>query len=467
MSLPINDLDDTAAPTADAFVQPLRSDGEFGNYGAFAARRSDGSVVSWGNGATGGQEGISVAADVQEVFSSAYAFAALKADGSVQTWGSSFAGGDSSSVQSELVNVESIFSTKYAFAALTSDGAVVTWGHHAAGGDSNSVPAGALDSDVVELFSNQGAFAALKEDGTVVTWGDSSYGGNSESVQSQLTDVQHIVATGFDDYEGVSGAFTALKADGTVVTWGDSSNNAGDSTLVRSLLVDVEALASPVDDVFNDAPALTGTPVQLPNGAEDVAYLLNASDLLQGYSDANGDTLSITSVSTASANGTITNNGDGTWTYLPATDLNGDVSFSFVVSDGNGGTANGSTSLTLDPVEDGDNTPPAAPSTPDLTPASDSGSSDTDNLTNDSTPTFTGHSIRGSTAVGPTRTNSAESMASSVSGASSGATRRFATNAYNGMAPKWSNCSGSVQSKAATGMDNAAARPWQRSGNHA
>ncbi len=55
-------------------------------------------------------------------------------------------------------------------------------------------------------------------------------------------------------------------------------------------------------------------------------------------------------------------------------------------------------------------------------------------------------------------------MASSVSGASSGATSRFATSAYNGMAPKWSNCSGSVQSKAATGMDNAAARPWQRSG---
>ncbi|EAR17767.1 hypothetical protein WH7805_09564 [Synechococcus sp. WH 7805] len=102
----------------------------------------------------------------------------------------------------------------------------------------------------------------------------------------------------------------------------------------------------------NDAPILSGTPSALTNGTEDIAYLLKASDLLQGYSDIDGDTLSITSVTTASANGTLTPNGNGTWTYTPTQDLNGEVVFSFVVSDGNGGTANGSTSLTLDPVED-------------------------------------------------------------------------------------------------------------------
>ena len=68
------------------------------------------------------------------------------------------------------------------------------------------------------------------------------------------------------------------------------------------------------------------------------------------------------------------------------------------------------------------------------------------------------YSSRGSTAVGPKRTKSAEGMASS------GAKRRFETRAYKGMAPKWSNC---LQSKATTGMDNAAARPWLRSGYHA
>ncbi|MGH9910486.1 MAG: Ig-like domain-containing protein, partial [Nitrososphaerales archaeon] len=44
-----------------------------------------------------------------------------------------------------------------------------------------------------------------------------------------------------------------------------------------------------------------------------------------------------------------------------------------------------------------DRTPPAPPSAPDLTLASDSGSSSTDNITNDNTPTFTGTAEIGST----------------------------------------------------------------------
>ena len=43
-----------------------------------------------------------------------------------------------------------------------------------------------------------------------------------------------------------------------------------------------------------------------------------------------------------------------------------------------------------------DQTPPAAPTTPDLTAASDSGVSSTDNVTNDTTPTFTGTAEAGS-----------------------------------------------------------------------
>lgn len=56
------------------------------------------------------------------------------------------------------------------------------------------------------------------------------------------------------------------------------------------------------------------------------------------------------------------------------------------------GTANGGT-YTID------RTPPAAPSTPDLTAASDSGASSTDDLTNVTTPTFTGTAEVGSTVT--------------------------------------------------------------------
>ncbi|MBA4451033.1 hypothetical protein FHK94_16935, partial [Cylindrospermopsis raciborskii CS-506_D] len=83
-----------------------------------------------------------------------FAFAALKSDGSVVTWGSSTWGGDSSSVSSRLTSgVTQIFSNYYAFAALKSDGSVITWGYSISGGDSSSVSS-SLTSGVTQIFSN-------------------------------------------------------------------------------------------------------------------------------------------------------------------------------------------------------------------------------------------------------------------------------------------------------------------------
>jgi len=75
---------------------------------------------------------------VIQIFSTHFAFAALKSNGSVITWGEDEYGGNSSiynpttrtytSVSSHLTKVTQIFSTKQAFTALKSDGSVVTWG---------------------------------------------------------------------------------------------------------------------------------------------------------------------------------------------------------------------------------------------------------------------------------------------------------------------------------------------------
>ena len=43
---------------------------------------------------------------------------------------------------------------------------------------------------------------------------------------------------------------------------------------------------------INDAPELSGAVVVLPDGTEDVAYTIYNSDLLQGYSDVDGDNAS-------------------------------------------------------------------------------------------------------------------------------------------------------------------------------
>jgi Ca2+-binding RTX toxin-like protein len=84
----------------------------------------------------------------------------------------------------------------------------------------------------------------------------------------------------------------------------------------------------------NDAP--TGTPTAtLPGGTEDTNYTVAAATLLQGFSDIEGDTLSIASLT--ASNGTVVNNGNGTYTISPNANFNGRMDLAYSVSDGHGG----------------------------------------------------------------------------------------------------------------------------------
>src|SRR5689334_9574510 len=99
----------------------------------------------------------------------------------------------------------------------------------------------------------------------------------------------------------------------------------------------------------NDAPV--ATPVVLAAGTEDTAYVINAAALLAGVTDVDGPSLSITSVSVASGGGSVVDNHDGTFTYTPAANYNGPVSFNYTASDGSL-TASSTASLTLAAVND-------------------------------------------------------------------------------------------------------------------
>jgi uncharacterized repeat protein (TIGR01451 family) len=78
----------------------------------------------------------------------------------------------------------------------------------------------------------------------------------------------------------------------------------------------------------------------LRNGHTDINVLSNDTD-------ANtGQTLKIASLGTP-AHGTITQNADGTIRYTPATGYSGADSFTYVVTDGQGGTATGTVSVTV------------------------------------------------------------------------------------------------------------------------
>ena len=167
------------------------------------------------------------------IISGQSAFAALKSDGSVVAWGDAANGGSTASLSpagSNLTSgVMSIASTSTAFAALKSDGSVVAWGSSAWGGSTASLsPAGAsLASGVVSIASTDHAFAALKSDGSVVTWGASNDGGLPLSAD---VDVSGSLASGVAGiYPGLS-AFAAVKSDGGAVAWGTNPEYGGSTT---------------------------------------------------------------------------------------------------------------------------------------------------------------------------------------------------------------------------------------------
>ena len=208
---------------------PGHTMGEWAHLSAFAAIKSDGSVVSWGDSAGNSSfvaSQLDGTVDVMRIFSNYYVFAALRSDGSVITWGpiSSGFGADSSAVASQLdgtIDVVQVFSTTLAFAGLRVDGSVVTWGYDLYGGNSSAV-ASQLNGtiDVVQIFSNERAFAALRADGSVITWG-STNGGDSSGVASQLNGAVDVVQV-----SSIFDSFAALRVDGSVITWGMVTPNA-------------------------------------------------------------------------------------------------------------------------------------------------------------------------------------------------------------------------------------------------
>ena len=118
-------------------------------------------------------------------------------------------------------------------------------------------------------------------------------------------------------------------------TYSVSDGNGGTTT--GTVSVNVAAV--------NDAPTTSGGNAQV---AEDGSV----TGQLTG-SDVDGDALTFGLAQNGGpAHGTVSVNPDGSYTYTPAANFNGTDSFTYTVSDGNGGVTTGSISVTVDPVND-------------------------------------------------------------------------------------------------------------------
>ncbi|NVK20871.1 MAG: cadherin-like domain-containing protein, partial [Methylocystaceae bacterium] len=88
------------------------------------------------------------------------------------------------------------------------------------------------------------------------------------------------------------------------------------------------------------------------SGTEDQPITFNASDLLGNDTDLDGDTLTISGFDQPD-NGTIVDNGDGTFTFTPDDNWNGETDFTYTVSDGNGGSDTATVTIDVSGVNDG------------------------------------------------------------------------------------------------------------------
>nr|WP_244499648.1 cadherin-like domain-containing protein [Tardiphaga robiniae] len=100
----------------------------------------------------------------------------------------------------------------------------------------------------------------------------------------------------------------------------------------------------------NHAPVVEGD-VALTAIAEDHCLVITEAQLLANATDLDGQTLHVTCLKIASGCGTLTSNEDGTWTFTPAADFNGPISFTYEISDGVTSVAS-SAALDVTPVND-------------------------------------------------------------------------------------------------------------------
>jgi VCBS repeat-containing protein len=149
-------------------------------------------------------------------------------------------------------------------------------------------------------------------------------------------------------------SFTSAELSGGLVQFVDNGDEVAPafSVTVNDGAANSNTLAATISYTPVNDPPLT-TPVTLAPIAEDSGpRLITQAQLLVNASDLEGNPLTAMALAISAGAGTLVDNGDGTWTYTPALNDDTAVSFSYTVSDGNGGSVAGSATLDITPVND-------------------------------------------------------------------------------------------------------------------
>ncbi len=166
--------------------------------------------------------------------------------------------------------------------------------------------------------------------------------GNDTDPDGDTLSVSRIVT-------GPANGSVVINANGTI-TYTPANNFNGADSFTYEISdgnggTDIATVNITVNPI-NDAPVAVNDSVTTN---EDTAVTIN---VLGNDFDVDGDTLTVSAITANPSNGTVTINANGTITYTPANNFNGTDTFSYQVSDGNGGFDTATVTINVNPVND-------------------------------------------------------------------------------------------------------------------
>ncbi|NOX08026.1 MAG: tandem-95 repeat protein [Gammaproteobacteria bacterium] len=372
-----------------------------GGYHSFALR-NDGTVWAWGrntNGQLGDNSFVDSAVPVQvsglsaitAIAGGGYHGFALKDDDSLWVWGRNDRGqvgngslSDLATPVSILTNVADFSAGDYHSLAIRNDGTLWSWGWNDNGqlgnGDTfnSSTPVQMQNAgNVIAIAAGYYHSMMLRTDGTVATWG---YDNNGQlgTGRSLISTVPLRVADGVSlhAWEDVSattidvlGYFTDADGDlpsvisvdansaegGSVIDNNDGSFNYTPAPGFNGIDFFAYTVSDGVESVSVTVTVNVGSVNDRPLAVDD-SYTFSIGDtalmvvansgVLSNDSDSDFDAMTVM-VDTLPANGTLVLNIDGSFVYTPTGALTTD-SFTYMVSDGQGGVDTGLVSISAD-----------------------------------------------------------------------------------------------------------------------
>ncbi|MGR5254539.1 cadherin-like domain-containing protein, partial [Vibrio astriarenae] len=172
---------------------------------------------------------------------------------------------------------------------------------------------------------------------------------SQEQLLSQASDVEGDDLTA-SNLSVDGNAEVTVNDDGSFTITPDADWN-GDIDISFDISDGANVVQAQADLTVNPVNDLPQPQDQAFTVEEDGTLIFTDADLLAGATDIEGDDLSVEGISYTGTDGILSDNGDGTYSFAPNDNFNGDVEFTFDVSDGTD-TVTANVDVSVTPVDD-------------------------------------------------------------------------------------------------------------------